>query len=282
MQGRTVVIEVLISALLDDLTLAHDQNMIEVLGEVAAAERPDQCPAFELLEQAVDNGSLLAWIEWAHRIIQNEDIRMFEKSTRQSELLPLGKRQPGTGDADFSLQSSFDHLTAQIKIGENLTDQIADFFLGLGLTKRDFSEQDIVLDGRTGVVAIGIEEGDGVLQILRQSLAEPMPRRDDARLQLLIQKAEAVSCRDELEGQGQQAEALGLAQHAKIAAIDLADQGPIVGQILGADEAELPEIIVIRRQIGKQFDHGAGETVADIDKHIGKLALLEHVLHIVL
>ena len=104
---------------------------------------------------------------------------------------------------------------SQAEVGQHLADQLADPLGRLGLTVGDLAEQDVVLQARRRGVALGLEERDRVLELGRQLLAEAPARLEHPLLQRLLDQAEAMARRDQLEGQRHQPLAIGRAQRVE-------------------------------------------------------------------
>ena len=100
------------------------------------------------------------------------------------------------------------------------------------------------------------------------------------RLQRLVDQVEPVARRDQLQRQRDQPLAIGRAQALQLGRVGAADQRAIVGQVVRADEAELPEVLVIRRQIGEQLDHRARELEPDLEQRLDQPGLGEDLLHV--
>ena len=109
-----------------------------------------------------------------------------------------------------------DDPLAQAEIVQDLADQLADPLGRLGLAVGDLAEQDVVLKAGAGGVVLGVEERDRAGEIGGQLLAEQTARLEDARLQRLVDQAEPMARRDQLEGQRDQALAVALAQRVEL------------------------------------------------------------------
>src|SRR5688572_3155026 len=70
-QSAAVAVQLIVPSLLDHAAAAHDQDVVELLRPVAAADRPDQAGLVEPLEQSVQNGLLLGGIERGGRVVQD-------------------------------------------------------------------------------------------------------------------------------------------------------------------------------------------------------------------
>src|SRR5918996_5849889 len=74
-QGAAILVELGPDALFDDAAALHDQNVIESLGPVAAAQRPDDRAAGKGLEHRVQHGALFVRVERADRVVGDQDVR---------------------------------------------------------------------------------------------------------------------------------------------------------------------------------------------------------------
>ena len=86
--------------------------------------------------------------------------------------------------------------------------------------------------------------------------------------------------RDQLERQRQQPGAVVLVEGCGPAIADPPENCLEFRQVVGADEAELLEERVVRRQVGEQLDHGLGDLLAGLDQVLGQTDLVEHLPHI--
>ena len=110
------------------------------------------------LEHRVEHGALLVRVERADRVVGDQDVRLLEDGARQRQLLSLGERQAGAGDAGRRLQPRLDDARPQVEILEDLADQVADPLGRLGLAVGDLAEQDVVLQAGADGVVLGAEE----------------------------------------------------------------------------------------------------------------------------
>ena len=111
-------------------------------------------------------------------------------------------------------------------------------------------------------------------------LPEQAARLEHARLQRLVHEVETMPRRHQLEAQRDQALAIIATERVQPARIGAGGQRPVLGQIVGADEAELAEVLVIGRQIDEQLDHGGGDPEADLDQGVRQAGPLEGLLHV--
>ena len=157
------------------------------------------------------------------------------------------------------LQPDLDHPLVQAELVQHLRDQLADALGRLRLAVGDLAEQDVVLQAGRGGVALGIEERHAAAQLLGQMLPEQAARLEHPRLQGLVHQVQTMPRRRQLERQRDQALAILATERVQPARIGPGGQRPVLGQIVGADEAELAEVLVIGRQIDEQLDHGGGD-----------------------
>src|SRR5262249_34320101 len=156
--------------------------------------------------------------------------------------------QPRSGSADMVVETDIDDRRAQRQLIEHFADDLEDAPCGVGLAVGDLAEQDVVLQRGGGVVAVGIEEFDLVLRLLRQLAAERAARLQKALLQRRVEDIETVARGDQLERQRQQLGPLVARQRlGSAAALRRRQDGAEFRQIAGADKAELLEKFVLGR-----------------------------------
>src|SRR6185312_10199390 len=142
----------------------------------------------------------------------------------------------------------------QAEAVENFRDDAADALAGLRLTVDEAAEQDVVLQRRGGVVARLVIELDGATQFGRQALGKRTPRRQQPLFHGLVDEIEAVARLDVRERQRDQLGAVIGAEGGQVDLLDARQQGSEIREIIGADERELLEERVPRRQVGEQLD----------------------------
>src|ERR1700736_2902804 len=77
------------AALLDQPAIRHDEDALEVTGKAGAMKDPDEAAAGAFLLDALHHLRLGRTVERGRRLVENDDVRTLEESTRQGNLLTL-------------------------------------------------------------------------------------------------------------------------------------------------------------------------------------------------
>ena len=126
---------------------------------------------------------------------------MFEDRTGDRELLALHFRQARTAGADRVIKSDLDQGAAQTELIKHLGNRGVYTLATARLAAHDSTEQNILLDRRRCIVALGVEEFDRTPQLLGQSRGEGAPRLQYPLLYFFVDQIQRVAGRDQFERQ---------------------------------------------------------------------------------
>ena len=130
------------------------------------------------------------------------------------------------------------HPRPQAELVDDGGDRLRDPRLRVGGAVIDPAEEEVVLEGRCGADLLGVVELDAGIGLALEPLAHGAAGLDEAGLDLLVEKAEAMARLDIGERQGQEPRQVVAPEALAVAARPPADDGLVLGKLVGGDVNE--------------------------------------------
>src|SRR5215207_10653724 len=186
------------------LALLEPDHGVEPFGLALVREDREQAASVRDLDQERQQLALLRFAEGREGAVDDYYVRPLHEAAHEVDARPLLRGQQPPGRSDLMRQPDPLDAGPQAELVDDGGDRLRDPRLRVGGAVIDPAEEEVVLAGRRGADLLGVVEFDAGIGFALEPLAHGAAGLDEASLDLLVEKAEAMARLDIGERQGQE------------------------------------------------------------------------------